>query len=251
MSKTMIPSTPSNSKKTKYKVLEEGLYPARLVRFVGLGVQPQPEFQGQAKSPAFKVAAQWELYDDNDPTVMLRAVEINEEGKEVPTERPSCMFQEMFLFPNAERGKVFDMCKAFDNTIAKSPDNLEWFFDRLGQAAMVLVKKYPKKDGTFGNSITGVQGILPMVAKMMPQATSTLVSFNPYADDEDNKVAYAHMYNFQRDILKQAEDAKNIPLAGTQPIKLDAVNAEEAKAPEAKEEVNPFDSDDLNEDIPF
>lgn len=245
---TMIPST-RVSKRTTYKVIEAGNYPARMVRFIGLGIQPQRAFQGQEKSPAFKCSIQWELYDPNTAQ-RLSAIEIKE-GQEVVTEKPSCMFQEMFLFPNAERGKVFDMSKAFEPNIKKSPADLDWFFDKLGQAAMITVSRYQKKDGTFGNGVQGVLPIAPMIVNAMAPAVSPLVGFNPYIDTQDNKVAYSMMFPFQRDILKEAGDAQHIPLAGTEPIKLEAVNGVDATAPEGVEVDVPFETSDSTLVNPF
>lgn len=220
----------SNSKKTVYKALEAGLYPARLVRFTGLGIQPQPEFKGEKKRPAFKVATQWQLFSAEDPSQPLYAIELGKDEKdenkivETLTDRPSCQFADFYLFPGAERGKVFDMCKAFDASISKTPSTLDWYFEKLGTAAMVQIRKYERKDGTFGNAIGSITPILPMLAKMMPPASVELVGFNPYVNDDTNAVAYARMFRFQHQILSEALDKQHIPLAGSEPIKLDAVN---------------------------
>ena len=52
---TAIPSM-SSSKKTRtvYDAIANDVYDARITRFIGLGVQEQPEWQGEKKSPAFK-----------------------------------------------------------------------------------------------------------------------------------------------------------------------------------------------------
>ncbi|MFW3388334.1 UNVERIFIED_CONTAM: hypothetical protein RF648_20310, partial [Kocuria sp. CPCC 205274] len=61
---TAIPSSRSSKKSfTVYDAIPDGDYPARIVRFIGLGVQEQPEYKGEKKSPAFKATFALELID--------------------------------------------------------------------------------------------------------------------------------------------------------------------------------------------
>lgn len=242
----------TNTNKTTYETLPEGLYPARLVRFVGLGTQPQKAFQGQAKDPAPKVTLMFELFnpETGEP---LDVKGVDSEGTEVL--RPSCVFSEMFLFPGAERGKVFDMSKALDSTVKKVADDFDWFIERLGSPVMVDIGHYPKNDGTTGTSVKSIVPIAKMVSKSMPEARSELVGFDPYSTDiEKNQIAYAKMFNFQRKILEEAIDAKHIPLAGTEPIKFG--DEETPKAGSSKPIPQPQykstePSMDFDDDIPF
>lgn len=249
-----IPTAPRASNKTTYDTLPKDLYPARMVRFVGLGTQPQPEYKGQAKDPAPKVAVMFELFDPETGDVLdVRGVD--SEGNEVF--KPSCVFTDMFLFPGAERGKVFDMSKALDSSVTKVADDFDWFIDRLGAPVMVEIDHYPKKDGTVGTKISSIVPVSKMVAKSMPEARSELVGFDPYDGDvEKYKIPYAKLFGFQRDILKEALDSKHIPLAGTEPVKLGDDEAPKGGSsnpiPQPQKATSQgMPSMDFDDDIPF
>lgn len=235
----MIPTlSAGNSNRTTYKVIKPGLYPARLVRFAGLGVHPQRPYQGQPKPDAFKVSLQWELFtEEAEP---MNAIEIKD-GAEVVTERPSCVFQDITVRPGVERGKAFDLCTVFDPEVKKVPADMDYFFGLLGQAAMIQVTQYesPKGSGNYRNSVGNFSPMPKMMLKMLPQMRSQKVGFDPYSETQENKVAYSMLFPFQRTMLTEAKDAKFIPLAGSEPIKLEGVN-EKAQQPIIDEEV-PFD----------
>ncbi|WWV91958.1 hypothetical protein [Escherichia phage PJNS034] len=216
-----IPSSRSAKvSKVQYEATKPGLYPARLVRFTGLGTQPQPEFQGQAKDPAPKVAVMFELYDPQTAKP-LDVIGVNIETEE-KVARPSCVFQDYFLFPGATRGKVFELTQALDASMEKVPDDFEWFLSRLGAPVQVQVGNYKKKDGSVGVKVVSVTGVNSFVSNAMEPARSELVGFDPYDDNvEKFERAYAQMFPFQRTMLKDALDAKHIPLAGTEPVKID------------------------------
>ncbi|MGL5014039.1 MAG: hypothetical protein ACRC6V_07070, partial [Bacteroidales bacterium] len=79
--------------------------------------------------------------------------------------------------------------------------------------------------------------------------------FDPYKDTPEMGVAYAKMFKFQRDMLTEAHDSKNMPFAGTEAQKLDG-NKPSTPAPAAPQSTGtptaqqqadmPFD-----DDIPF
>lgn len=246
-----IPTQKSNNtNKVDYELVAPDIYPARMVRFVGLGTQAQRAYQGKEKEPAPKVAVMFELYDpETGEPKMVKGK--TAEGEIV--ERPSCVFKDYFLFPGAERGNVYDLSKALDPTITKVADDFEWFISRLGAPLMVEVTHYPKKDGTTGTSVGSVTGISRMVSKVMPPATSDLVGFDPYDGDiEKYAKAYSLIFNFQRTALAEAFDAQYIPLAGTEPQKFDDEKEEKSapmatttqSSPEAHSETNYEDDED-------
>lgn len=226
-----IPSNRSTAKKVTYTHTEAGLYPARLVRFIGYGVQEQPVWKDQVKEPAFKVSLAFELYD---PKTLkpISVVGIDAEGKETDP-RPSCVFQDYFLFPGAKRGKVFDFVTSIDPTLTKAPDDIEWFTERLGTPLNVNVGTYPRKDGTFGNKVISVDGMPAFMANQLERARTKLVGFDPYESEELMVDAYAELYPYQREILSQAIDAVHIPLAGKEPKKFEKPAGEVKTAPHA------------------
>lgn len=233
-----IPSTKTSStKKTTYPHIEPNRYPARMVRFIGLGVQDQPVWKDQVKEPAFKVSIAYELYDP-ETLKPLSVIGVDSEGNETEP-RPSCVFQDYFLFPGAKRGKVFDLCQAIEPSLQKSPDDIEWFIERLGTPLTVTVDTYPRKDGTFGNKVTDVSGMAAFMAKQLEQARTKLVGFDPYESEDKMEDAYAELYPYQRTILEDAHDAKHIPLAGKEPKKFE----KEAGAPHAAKDEQADDDD--------
>lgn len=218
---TMIPtSRTSTASKNTYNVLPDGDYPARLVRFIGLGVQEQPEYQGQKKDPAFKCSIQVEL-------IGVDATGTDGEGKALEP-RPACQFKDLYLFPNAKRGGVYDLCRVLDPSIEKVPNSLEWFIDKLDSIVNVTVGHYMTKSGEPRNKIVGISAIPSMFKSQVGAARSDLVGFNPYVDNADMMGAYSKLFKFQRDILAEAHDRANIPFAGKEPMK-----QEERKAPQS------------------
>lgn len=207
---TSIPTMRSaNANATKYEAVAADTYPARLVRFVGLGIQEQPEFQGQKKDPAFKCSIQFEL------------IGINATGKKAdgtPVDpRPACVFQDYFLFPGASRGKVYDLCRAINPSMEKAPGNLEWFTGALGEAVLVQVGTYKTKTGETRNKVIAVSPMPSFMKGSLDSAKCDIVGFNPYSETESNFAAYSKLFKFQRDILMEAVDTANIPFAGKEP----------------------------------
>lgn len=225
--------------KNTYNVLPDGDYPARLVRFIGLGIQDQPEFQGQKKDPAFKCSTQFEL-------IGVDATGTDSEGKPLEA-RPSCQFKDMYLFPNAKRGGVFDLCRVLDPTVEKSPNNLEWFIDKLDSIVNVTVGHYVTKSGEKRNKIVSISAIPSMFKSQVGPARCELVGFNPYVDSAEMMGAYSKLFKFQRDILAEAHDRDNIPFAGKEPAKQDSV----ATPAPVKKEDKKGDEFPFDEDAPF
>lgn len=235
---SMIPTTrKNNTAKTTYDALPNDVYMARIVRFVGLGVQDQPEWQGEKKDPAFKCSFQFELLG-------VDATGTDGEGKPIEP-RPSCQFADFYLFPGAKRGKVYDLCRVLDPSLEKVPGDLGWFLDKLGAVLNVNVGSYTAKDGTVRNKILSLSPVPSMMRNAAPAARSEMVGFDPYADTPEMMSAYGKLFKFQRDMLGEAYDKQNIPFAGKEPAKNeDAKPAAPKAAPQAN--TNAYD-----EDVPF
>ncbi|MFW3388423.1 UNVERIFIED_CONTAM: hypothetical protein RF648_20760, partial [Kocuria sp. CPCC 205274] len=178
---TAIPTTRTSKKSfTVYDVIPDGDYPARLVRFVGLGVQEQPEFKGEKKAPAFKCSFAFELIGVN-ATGTEYENDQDKVGKPIEA-RPACQFLDAYLFPGAGRGKVFDLCQMIDPSIKEVPGNLEWFMGQLGQIVSVRVGSYKTKKGDSRNKIVAVTSIPSMFKSQVGEAKSEFLAFNPYED---------------------------------------------------------------------
>lgn len=247
---SMIPQTRSSSiKKAIYNALPDDTYEARIVRFIGLGVQEQPEWNNEKKDPAFKCAIQFEL-------IGIDATGTDSDGNPLDP-RPACQFKDYFLFPGAKRGGVFDLCKAIDPSIEKVPNDLNWFLDKVGAPIMVSVSHYVNKEGRKVNKVTGVSGMSARARNTLPAAQTDLVGFDPYKDTPEMGVAYAKMFKFQRDMLTEAHDSKNMPFAGTEAQKLDGnAPSKPAAQPAAQAQAVPAQANqepaiDFDDDIPF
>lgn len=210
-----IPTSRKESKfpKTIYDLIPDGDYDARIVRFIGLGVQEQPPYEGQEKEPAFKCSIVYELIGTD--------VTGKTEDGEVVDPRPACMFGDYFLFPGAERGNVFNLCKILDPSIKKVPGDIEWFTNKLNSVINVNVSKYKRKDGTFGNKINALSAIPTKYQSGIGDARTDLVGFDPYVDSPEMFGNYSKLYKFQHEILANAIDKDNIPFAGKEPANLD------------------------------
>lgn len=225
-----IPSnrTTGASKKTTYDAIPDDTYMARIVRFIGFGMQEQPVFdEKEVKDPAFKCSIQFELLGTD-------VTGVDHDGKAIEP-RPACQFKDYFLFPGAKRGHVYDLCRVLDPTIEKVPGDLDWFLDKLGAVVNVQVGSYKDKQGNTKNKVVSVSSVPSMFKNQAPAARTDLVGFDPYTENESNMIAYAKMFPFQRSILEEALDKANIPYAGKEPVKLDGASDNKPSTKEAKE----------------
>lgn len=217
---TAIPSMSSaNKTRTVYDPVQNDIYDARVTRFIGYGVQEQPEWKGEKKSPAFKCSIAFELIDV-DATGRTFENDNDVNGKPIDP-RPSCMFKDYYLFPGAKRGGVFDLCKAIDPTIEEVPRNLEWFMDHLGEVVSIGVGSYTTKAGAVRNKVVSVGAVSSRNKPKVGEARTELVGFNPYVDTPEMMNTYSKVYKFQRDIINEARDRVNIPFAGKEPVNND------------------------------
>ncbi len=222
-----IPTTQSANKVT-YPVMKDGAYPARYVKFVGLGLQPQPAFQGKTKGPAFKASVTFELAGKS-------VIGTKADGTKADP-IASCVFLDFFIFPGATRGKAFDFCQALDPTIEAVPKSLDWFMERLDAPCIVTVGHYTNKAGVTRNGVNGVG--LPLEGLTVAPSTVTKIAFDPYVANEE---VYAKLHKFQQDDLAKALDAKVIPLAGKQPVRSQSDASPAADQPsETTDDDQPF-----------
>lgn len=212
-----IPRTASQNRIT-YPVSKDGAYPARFVKFIGLGMQPQPDFQGKKKGPAFKASATFELAGKT-------VIGTKSDGTKTDP-APSFVFLDFFLFPGATRGKAFDLCKALDPSIEAVPDNLDWFISRLDQPIIVTVGHYESKTTKeIKNKVTGIGQ--PLEGLTVSPSTIEPMGFDPYTADE---TGYGKLFRFQREELSKALDASAIPLAGTEVKAAEAESVADAES---------------------
>lgn len=210
-----IPSM-SSGQATTYSIVKKGAYPARLVKFVGFGMQEQPPYQGQPKAPAFKGLFLFELAGQK-----ITATK-GDETKELP----AVIMASLNIFPGGKRGKTFELCQILDDSITAVPGNLDWFREQLNKELLVTVGTYvSKKNNTERNCYNGAS---VMIAGMtVPEAESELVFFDPYNGSEEMKSVYEKLLPWERKVLEEAIDAEHIPFAGMEVTENDVAKEEE------------------------
>lgn len=242
-----IPTTRSNnSSRNVYDALPDDDYPARISRFVGLGIHDQPDFQGQKKAPAFKCQIAFELIG-RDAT--------GKKGDGTPLEpSPACQFKDYFLFPGAKRGGVFELCQAIDPSLTAVPKDMSWFIKNLGAIVNVRVGHYVNAAGQKKNKVVGVSAIPSMFKSQVGPARLETVGFDPYMDTPEMFGAYSQLWNFQRETLTEAHDSENIVFAGKEAARPDSKPAStpQSKAPDTHAgNTNQEPPMDFDDDIPF
>ena len=150
----------SNQQQTKFSkqaALEPGTYPARVVRVLDLGLQPQTDFTTkEAKKPAQMISVTYELVD----VFML-----DDDGNEI-TDKPRWLADKDFvLYPmfsdlaiSTKRIKAIDPSNAADG---------DWS-QVIGNACMVTVGNYKRQDGDLGDKVLNVTACRPRDAANMP-----------------------------------------------------------------------------------
>lgn len=209
-----IPST-STGQTTVYSLVKKGAYPARLVKFVGFGMQEQPPYQGQAKAPAFKGLFLFELIGKKITATR------GDETKELP----AVIMASLNIFPGGKRGKTFDLCNVLDDSITAVPGDLEWFREQLNKAVIVTVDTYTNKKNQERNSYKGVSTMLEGME--VGEAETDLVFFDPYDGGEEMKAVYEKLLPWERNVLSEAIDAEHIPFAGMEVTENDVAKEEE------------------------
>jgi len=207
-----IPSM-SSGQSTEYSIIKKGAYPARLVKFVGFGMQEQQPYKGTPKAPAFKGLFLFELIGKT-----ITATK-GEETKELP----AVIMASLNVFPGGSRGKTFELCEILDDTLSAVPGNLDWFKEQLDKTLIVTVGTYvSKKDQKERNCYNGASAMLEGME--VGAATVDLVFFDPYDGGEEMKQVYDKLLPWERKVIGEAVDAQHIPFAGMEVTAQDVPN---------------------------
>ena len=258
---------------TVYPQIDSDTYEGRIVRVIALGMQNKtklvpngkggwtPSTLPQDTKPCFKLSLQIELIGMQSKGTKWELEGNKWQVKEEYSARPTCVFHDVWLYPNLSRGNFFDLLQSLDPSVTKVPADLDYFRDvMLGAPLNVTVKSVPARqsaeDAAYGkplryfNNIKGTAGMSARIKKGLPAAESQLVFFDCYDGGEEMQAAYAELPKFQRDMLTEATDSVNIPLAGTEPIERPAPE-EQGKAPVKETPVADVEEMDFSDDIPF
>ena len=165
--------------------LEAGPYPARIVKIIDLGLQPQ-SYLGESKDPAYKISVTYELLDE----FML-----DEDGTALE-DKPRWISEEMPLFSlAAERAKSTQRYLALDPQRVHDGD----WTQLLGSPCTVTIVNNPGRGKNEGRVFNNVGNISPMRARDSEKAPA-LVNASVYFDTDEPNM---EVFNAQPDFIKE------------------------------------------------
>lgn len=217
--------------------LEAGVYPARVVQIIDLGLQPQAPYQGKDKPPAYMISMTYELVD----VFML-----DEEGNEL--EDKPLWRSETFPIHNL----TADMAKSTKRYNALDPEGVhEGDFSKLLDTPCNVTLVINKKGEKTYVNVASVSAMRPRDSAKCPELKNEARFFD--LDDPDLEVFNGLPKWIQEKITS------NLEYAGSPLEALLEGKEEKPKKPapkkkvvkEEQEEEPGFDPDDENEDNPY
>lgn len=157
------------SDRVAQEVLEPGVYPARLVQLIDLGVQPQRPFQGKDKPPAQEIMITYEFTDE-----FMK----DEDGNEIE-DKPRWYSETFPLFNlKAERAKSTQRYNALDPEGLCGGD-----FTALAGIPCNVTLVHNVKDGTVYANVANVGAMRPRDAAKCPELVNKSKVFDLDAPD--------------------------------------------------------------------
>lgn len=217
---------------SKQEVLEAGVYPARLVQVIDLGLQPQLAWQGKDKPPAYQISLTYELVDEF----------MKDENGEDMEDKPRWISEIVNLFPLEA-----DKAKSTLRYLALDPEQVhEGDFSQLVGIPCNATLIVEEKKGVERNKVAGISAMRPRDAAKCPELVNEPRVFD--LDDPDMEV-----FNILPDWLK-GKITENLEFTGS-PLEeaLGGKKEKPAKASKKKEEEEEpaFDPDEEDEEIPY
>lgn len=218
--------------------LEPGLYPARLVQIIDLGLQPQRPYLGQPKPPANEIQLTYELVD---------SFMIDKDGKELE-DKPRWVSETIPLLNlKADKAKSTQRYMALDPTVADGGD----FVKQIGKPVNVNIVNNKGKDGKVYDNVSAIAPMRPRDAERTPELVNPSKVF---VLDDPNLEVFNSLPEWLRDKIKENlnyEGSALQKLVGGAPKperkKGKDTDAEVQKSdPEADAGDPPFDVDDNN-----
>lgn len=221
-------NSPSN--RVKQPAIEPGVYPARLVRVIDAGLQPQRPFEGVEKPPAHMIFLTYELLD---------VFVVDENGVE-QEDLPRWLSEQIPLRPLSS-----DLAKSTKRMNIFDPDgSLEGDFSLALNAPVMLTVTVGKDDKNY---VGGVAAMRPKDVEKAPALKNEAAYFSL---SEPNIEFFKSLPQWQQDYIIANLNFKGSPLdialngGGDVPV---------AEAPEKSEEDAPADegSEDDSNDTPW
>ena len=149
-------NVPRTSSGKRAPILDEGAYPARLVQVIDLGLQPQREWAGEAKPPAYELQTVYESSDEFMP---------DEDGN--PDETKPRWFWDDFKLYSLKS----DLATSTKRYYALDPNeeaNGDWA-QLIGRPVIIALTKTKGRDGTEYNNVGGTSSMRPKEAAKLPE----------------------------------------------------------------------------------
>lgn len=210
--------------------IEPGVYPARLVQIIDLGLQPQKPYQGKEKAPAHEIMLTYELVDE-----FMK----DEQGKDIE-DKPRWISETLPFY-----GLFADKAKSTQRYLALDPkEQFEGDFSKLiDTPCNVTVVNNAVGDKVYDN-VGNVGGMRPRDAANCPELKNPAKVFDLEAPDME---VFNKLPKWLQDKIKG-----NLNFAGSALEK--AIGG--APAPKEKEEEKPKKApanipEDMQDDVPY
>lgn len=213
--------------------IEPGVYPARLVQIIDLGVQPQREYKGTAKPPAQEIMLTYELVDE-----FMK----DEDGNDVE-DKPRWV-SENFPLHNLKA----DLAKSTKRYHAFDPDEVnegDWAA-LIGAPINVTVVNNKNGDKVYDN-VANLSAMRPKDAANCPELVNPTKVFD--LDDPDMEV-FAALPKWIQDKLTSNLNYKGSVLEGLV-AKAPKEAPKEEKAEKPKKDRKAPEPEDQNDDNPY
>lgn len=214
--------------------IEPGVYPARLVQIIDLGVQPQKAYQGKEKAPIQEIMLTYELVDE-----FMK----DEDGNDVD-DKPRWVGENFPLHnlkadlaKSTKRYLAFDPNEAYDGDWGKA----------IGQPINVTIVQNKVGDKVYDN-VANIAAMRPKDAAQCPELVNPTKVFDL---DEPDMEVFEGLPQWIRDKIAGNLNFKGSPLeAAMEKQPKEDKKEEKAKAPKKSREV-PKEEDDEAEDNPY
>lgn len=223
---------PSGGNTNTYAAMDAGSYPARLVRVVDIGVQPQRAYQGKEKPPVRMIQVTYELSDEFAK---------DEDGQEM-TDNPRWVWEEFpFYSLTSDRAKSTIRYNALDPAHDFGGD----WSQLISSPCVVTITREPGRNdpSMFFNNISNVSAMRAKEAEKLPSLVNEPLLFDM---DEPNLDVFNKLSERTQNRIKSA---LNFNGSALQKAIADKAGEVISKAVESKEETPdvPFDVDDTED----
>lgn len=235
-----IPNT--NSNRVEQPEMEAGVYPARLVQIIDMGLQTQRPYQGKEKPPTYEISMTYELVD---------SFMVDEDGNELE-DKPRWV-SETFPIYSLEA----DMAKSTKRYLALDPNRVHDgdFAALVGTACNVTIV-INKKEGKTYTNIANVGAMRPKDVEKCPELVNAPRVFD--LDSPDLEVYRAFPKWIQEKIASNLEFKGSkleelLEGAPPAPEKDKATKPKPARSRKAvvEDEDPAFDPDNADEENPY